>query len=888
MNTETPPSSDPLFDNNPSDLMRAAIDPATYVPTGDPRAWQPPTPEDLQAWLGSAYLIEAFLARGGMGAVYRGIQVSLERPVAIKILPPQLRDIDPSFAQRFKQEAMAMAQLNHPGIVSVYDFGEMADGTLFFVMEYIDGTDVAQMVREQGRLSSAHAMAITAHVCDALQYAHENGVVHRDIKPANIMVGYNGSVKVADFGLAKSVHQQNTSLTLSGHVMGTPHFLAPEALTLGMGIDHRADIFAVGVMLYQMLTGKLPQGLFEMPSMQVPGLDPRYDAIVAGAMREDREQRYQRILDMRHALDAILTQPVPKPEASQQTLPPAGVSSVNRMQRPTGQPIRPVQRQASVPAQKKKSHAGWFALGAVVAVSSSCFFWLQQKPVNKELVPATSGVANEQSVTPSGGIQIKLPLVPHEVAKRFPEGRGFESHWSTEKPADLTGLPDKLTTPLFNTHVFNASNRSGPQKYYLVLDDPNGSSPRLFVDGNGNGNLSDDPVAVWRTGKYRQEGWIRSAVGQGSALIQLKIGNETKEVGLIIYYSPSSQKNEFDSMVELDYARMGNIQVEGKNFLAALVDCSSADFSEPGSLFCLDLDNDGFFSRKNEMFPVTETIPVGGQNYHLSGLDSSGAAFQLAKATPFINSLGMKFVPVPGTNVLFCIHETRNKDYAAYAAETLSVDDKWKHPVFDVWQEKHTIANDSDHPVTFVSWEDGKAFCAWLSSKEGRTYRLPTDHEWSCAAGIGDQENFRETPEAKSGKAPGYPWGASFPPANNNIGNYWDGASTKQTPTSHTVLNGYEDGHLVTAPVMSYGANKFGIYDLGGNVWEWCEDLYKPEYLLHPKDRQFHVLRGASWHVNDRDYYASSVRFNGRPTDREKDQGFRCALEAVPVSQKKH
>ena len=506
--------------------MRAAIEPATHVPTDDPRSWQPPTPENLQARLGGGYLIQEFLARGGMGAVYRGIQVSLERPVAIKILPPQLRDIDPSFAQRFKQEAMAMAQLNHPGIVSVYDFGEMADGTLYFVMEFIDGTDVAHMVREQGRLSSAHAMAITAHVCDALQYAHENGVVHRDIKPANIMVGYNGSVKVADFGLAKSANQQNSSLTLSGHVMGTLNFVAPEALTLGMGIDHRADIYAVGVMLYQMLTGKLPQGLFEMPSMQVPGLDPRYDAIVAGAMREDRDQRYQRILEMRHALDAILTQPVPKPEASQQTLPSATASLPQRPRHPTDQPkqrqapptVRPDQRHAkarSVPAQNAKASvkmkSRWAAIAAVlvlVATSGGYFLKstasasLQQKLENPGIGPVSPGVADAQRVASPSEIQVKLPLVSHEVAARFPEGRSFESHWSVEKPADLSGLPEKLKSPLFNTHSFSATTGGGPQNYRFVLDDPNGSSPRLFVDSNGNGNFSDDAVAIWRAGNY--------------------------------------------------------------------------------------------------------------------------------------------------------------------------------------------------------------------------------------------------------------------------------------------------------------------------------------------------------------------------------------------------
>lgn len=366
-------SEDPLHGNHASDLLDAAL--AATQPVSDPHTWQPPSPEFLQSML-PGYLVEGFLARGGMGAVYRGVQISLSRKVAIKILPPQLLETDSSFAERFKQEAKAMAQLNHPGIVSVYDFGEMQDGTLYFIMEFVDGTDVGQMVAQQGRLPSAHAMAITAHVCDALQYAHERGVVHRDIKPANIMVGYDGSVKVADFGLAKSALQRNTSLTVSGHVMGTPHFVAPEALMLGSSVDHRADIYAVGVMLYQMLTGKIPQGLFEMPSMQVPGLDPRYDAIIAGAMREDRELRYQHIQDMRRALDAIVTQPVERTEVARTAAP----SQSKPGKRAPVQPYRPPAR--SIPPQppKKKSASGWIAAVFVTVLAAGGFVLLKPNP----------------------------------------------------------------------------------------------------------------------------------------------------------------------------------------------------------------------------------------------------------------------------------------------------------------------------------------------------------------------------------------------------------------------------------------------------------------------------------------------------------------------------
>ena len=219
------------------------------------RVWQPPGVEDLQRAL-PQYDISAFLARGGMGAVYKGVQKSLRRTVAIKVLPPDMEDGDMQFAERFKHEAQAMAHLSHPNIVAVFDAGETADGLLYFVMEFIKGTDVADLIAKQGQLPPEQATAITAHVCDALAFAHESGIIHRDIKPSNIMLDTRGRVKVADFGLAKMASLEGGGLTRSNVAMGTPDFVAPEALIAGIPIDQRADLYAVGVMLYQMLTGK--------------------------------------------------------------------------------------------------------------------------------------------------------------------------------------------------------------------------------------------------------------------------------------------------------------------------------------------------------------------------------------------------------------------------------------------------------------------------------------------------------------------------------------------------------------------------------------------------------------------------------------------------------
>ena len=209
-----------------------------------------------------------------------------------------------------------MARLSHPGIVAVHDAGETPDGLLYFVMDFVEGTDVQQMVAARGRFPAEEALNITARVCDALAYAHGKGIIHRDIKPSNVMVDPAGEVKVADFGLAKIISADSGLHTASDVTMGTPDFMAPESRAGAAHVDHRADLYAVGVMLYQMLTGKVPCGRFDPPSRAVPGLDRSLDPIVDRAMQNDRDARYSSAIELRTALDPILTRTVARRTAA--------------------------------------------------------------------------------------------------------------------------------------------------------------------------------------------------------------------------------------------------------------------------------------------------------------------------------------------------------------------------------------------------------------------------------------------------------------------------------------------------------------------------------------------------------------------------------------------
>jgi serine/threonine protein kinase len=267
---------------------------------GGPADWTPPGVDELAA-LFSGYEIEELLGRGAMGAVYRARQPSLDRLVAIKVLPLEI-SADEEVAARFRREARALARLQHPHIIAVHDFGTTAEGHLFFVMEYVEGTDLACLLRS-GRLDVAQALDIVRQICEALQFAHAQGVIHRDIKPANVLVDRNGQVKVGDFGLAKLTGMDDLrDQTRSDTGLGTPDYTAPEQWR-GLA-DHRADIYSLGVMFYEMLTGEIPHGVFDPPSKKVP-VDARLDPVVLRAMHEEPERRYQQAREMRAEVDRV-------------------------------------------------------------------------------------------------------------------------------------------------------------------------------------------------------------------------------------------------------------------------------------------------------------------------------------------------------------------------------------------------------------------------------------------------------------------------------------------------------------------------------------------------------------------------------------------------------
>jgi hypothetical protein len=254
---------------------------------------------------------------------------------------------------------------------------------------------------------------------------------------------------------------------------------------------------------------------------------------------------------------------------------------------------------------------------------------------------------------------------------------------------------------------------------------------------------------------------------------------------------------------------------------------------------------------------------------------------EASKTEPWVNSLGMKFVLVADTEVLFSIWDTRVEDFRAFVKESRydATGEMWALSK-DGWTqwgatwESPGFKQGSDHPVVGVSWNDAKAFCAWLTKKEqaaGRllsemVYRLPTDEEWSVAVGLSQESG--DTPEDKSAKVLGYPWGKQWPPP-KGAGNY----AGEEARSDWGVIRGYNDGWPCTSPVGSFQANKFGLYDMGGNVAQWCEDWSDSR-------QTFRVLRGGSWSSGKAEYLLSSDRASNTPENRSANHGFRCVIAA--------
>jgi len=412
----------------------------------------PPKAADLAAKFPQLEALE-LLGHGGMGAVYKARQTNLDRVVALKIMRPEVIH-DRAFAERFNREARMLARLSHPHIVTIHDFGQVEfsegrsalAGTLFyFIMEYVDGANLRQLM-QAGALTPEQALAIVPQICEALQYAHDEGVVHRDIKPENLLLDKRGRVKIADFGLAKLARHSadEVPLTAAHQVMGTLRYMAPEQLGGSDAVDHRADIYSLGVVFYEMLTGEAPTGRFDPPSKKVE-IDVRLDQVVLRSLEREPERRYQHASDLKTDLQSLAEKP-----SSKKT---AGFDDSSRQQQVTG-------AGSKVYSRPKAAHEGQLVINRA-AQSPSILrqawndWWAQR---DRWLTATVQGVLVvlflicQLLFFSGGGSQHKGPERDGRTLKRTTVEYGFPAPWF-----HFVQNPDKRTFHSFKINFFASS-----------------------------------------------------------------------------------------------------------------------------------------------------------------------------------------------------------------------------------------------------------------------------------------------------------------------------------------------------------------------------------------------------------------------------------------------
>jgi hypothetical protein len=672
-------------------------------------------------------------------------------------------------------------------------------------MEYVDGRTLSKLALDQpDRVFTVAELRVwLPQLCEALDYAHGQArVVHRDLKPANLMVDAAGRLKIADFGISATLSDSTTRVSKATGTSGTPVYMSPQQM-MGEKPAVTDDIYGLGATLYDLLTGKPPfysgNILLQVVNKTPPSLTERRAEL--GVKGEPIPPEWEATIAA-----CLAKEPKDRPQSAGEVARRLGMAEGGWR---------------NIPARNRNLSAD----GAEKA-----------DKVGRALRSAPSGASGQSEIRHPKSALIKLAALAAGIIALAAGGWYFGVHAPEQKRIELARiegqrveaerqrLATEQETERQRLAAAEAARLAAARGGLVVRTTPSGAEVRV-----GAIALERSPLTLkdQRLGKYpvrvRQEGyeeWFGEVEVRENEFTDLDV-TLVRSTGRVVLSGTAGAEVYADTRrlgtlpLTLDQVPTGAVQ-----YSVRLKGHKPADIS-------------GEVMRNSELRLNATLEP---QLYPQPG-------------QPHENTLGMKFVPVPGTAVLFSIWETREQDYGAFARATGRA-----------WSNANAGAT---HPAVNVSWEDAQAFCQWLTDKErredrlgpGQSYRLPTDAEWSIAVGLTNEPG--STPAEKNGIVQNhYPWGTQWPPP-RGAGNYAGRLNI--------------DPYVRTSPVGSFNSNKYGLYDLGGNVWEWIED----KWSLSTNAR---TIRGASFHFETPIHLASSSRTNGPSADRNDNLGFRVVV----------
>jgi formylglycine-generating enzyme required for sulfatase activity/serine/threonine protein kinase len=932
------------------------------------------------------YILLARLGEGGMGQVFKARHGTLGRRVAVKLIRKE-RLANATAIRRFQREVRAAAQLDHPHIVRAIDADEVG-GTHFFVMEYVEGTDLNQLVKGQGPLPIPQACDYIRQTALGLQHAFERGLVHRDIKPANLFLS-GGVVKILDMGLARIEREpgeESTLLTQEGAVMGTPDYIAPEQALSSHKVDIRADLYSLGCSLYFLLAGHVPfpggavtekllKHQLEQPR-PIRDIRPEVPEAVALILQKQLakrpEDRYQTPVLLVKALENLraarteVRKPAPRvavPRPDEPTFTSAATNPFTNLEESPTVERPPVKTPVSRPGRRRFALLAGGAVALLLAVGLGV---LAVKLSGGEPEPdqnATSPGAPKKTSPEPGG-----------------EADDPDLAWEKQRQAALSGrgLPKALTAPQAGKRQTAAARQLGVpvqisnsigMKLNLI---PAGrflmGSPESEPDRQDNEG-PQHPVSIVRPfflgTQVVTQGQYEKVIGHNPSKFQPKEGGADLPVEMVSWEDAVQFCRRLSEQAEEKKAgRVYRLPTEAEWEYACRAGTQTAYwFGDDGGRleqfgwfmentgkprpvgrlpanawglhdmhggvwqWCADVFDPAYYKASPAIDP-RGPAPAGrrvvrGGSWASEGWAARSAYRQHAAADarqhhcgfrvvcdhrppPTTNSLGMKLAYIPAGT--FHMGSPDNEPYrdgnegpqrevtlsrpfrmgahtvtmgqfkafvkttkyrteaeeSGEGSDRLNLDTTtfaqepevtWRTPGWD---------GTDQHPVTCVSWNDAVAFCKWLSKKEGKTYRLPTEAEWEYAC--------------RGGTTSAFHFGAAL---TLQLVNYNGSENTQFTKGQ---------GKDQPVRVGSYPPNDFGLYDMHGNVWEWCSDWFAPdayqtEPAIDPKGPATgtkRVNRGGSWHCPAQHCRSAYREKSQGPSGRGHHLGFRVVLELSP------
>ena len=778
-----------------------------------------------------------------MGVVWLAQDEHLNEAAALKFLPPQVQE-DREALVGLRRETARAHKLTHQNIIRIHDFHQPPNEPAFISMEFIEGKSLEELRWDQpdGVFQWDVVAPLVRQLCEALDYAHAEGVVHRDLKPANMLVDTKGRLKLADFGIAAIMSDSMSRATGRSDTSGTVPYMSPQQLT-GKNAKPSDDVYALGASLYQLCTSKPPfcQGVIEYQILHQP---PEPMAVRLAD------------LEIKNDIPAHVVAVVMACLAKQAEERPVSAREVwERLEKTEGETQAEGKKQKAEGGEQKLGVGSQELEGNVSPASNPPAAPPTVAASPAEVIPATIP-ASQSEVIPVTIAAEQVQAIPATKPATRPELPPTVAASPSEADRLKPGLPTSEAGAVPVTIAAHTPERPTVSKHRWVL-------AAVVV-------LALLAVGGWYWNMHLPEQQRQEA----KALDDVRRIANTKRLA----------EEQRLAEEKAEQARLARVQAEAKEEARKKADAEAKRVAEEQRL--AEEKRKAEEAQKQKALAEQKTREEEAKRKAEEDARLKALAEQKAKeeaerrklqpqlGARWTNSLGMAFAPVAGTKVLFGIWDVRVLDYAVYAAANPGVNASWKK----VEDEGVPVSDGLEHPVTMVSWEDAKAFCAWLTKKEqgegklavGQEYRLPTDAEWSYAVGIGDKEG-NGTPGYKSGKLEGvYPWGTGWPPP-KGAGNYAD-------MTSHQkfggFIEGYDDGYATTSPVGSFKANPYGLYDMGGNVAQWCEDYYNGQSGSR-------VLRGASWYLDGSSSLLSSFRDFRRPDCRGSTLGFRVVVVAA-------